>query len=313
MTLSIALAGPRETVLVTDRRLVDGRTGRVYDEEACKLAVLNCGDARAAVAYTGLACAKGFSTQRWLCDSLREAAGPDFQLRPMLGRLARIATRDVARLGLPRSDGRLSLIFCGYHYAEPRPLAFLCRVTNFENDDGTAEGEAWDHFSVTCLREKLKPDGRSTKVLISGMQDAVPARDHLALEELLEDAKPANALVGKAIEVVRSAAKSRRSRKFIGEQCLSAVIPRSRTGNIRAGYHSSKVKYEIFMPDVVNAVGPLGLGCITDISLKVLPGQPNIPPLAVPKVRASQPCPCGSGKKYKSCHGRGLTVRSRDR
>jgi preprotein translocase subunit SecA len=27
-------------------------------------------------------------------------------------------------------------------------------------------------------------------------------------------------------------------------------------------------------------------------------------PGAVPKVRRNDPCPCGSGKKYKQCHGR---------
>jgi preprotein translocase subunit SecA len=25
-----------------------------------------------------------------------------------------------------------------------------------------------------------------------------------------------------------------------------------------------------------------------------------------PKIGRNDPCPCGSGKKYKSCHGRGL-------
>ncbi|MBR6947935.1 MAG: SEC-C domain-containing protein [Muribaculaceae bacterium] len=25
-----------------------------------------------------------------------------------------------------------------------------------------------------------------------------------------------------------------------------------------------------------------------------------------PKIGRNDPCPCGSGKKYKNCHGRGL-------
>jgi len=28
-------------------------------------------------------------------------------------------------------------------------------------------------------------------------------------------------------------------------------------------------------------------------------------PAEVPKVGANQPCPCGSGQKYKRCHGKG--------
>jgi uncharacterized protein YecA (UPF0149 family) len=31
-------------------------------------------------------------------------------------------------------------------------------------------------------------------------------------------------------------------------------------------------------------------------------GQPA--PVAIPKVGRNEPCPCGSGKKYKQCHGR---------
>ena len=31
-----------------------------------------------------------------------------------------------------------------------------------------------------------------------------------------------------------------------------------------------------------------------------------MPMRAQPKVGRNDPCPCGSGKKYKNCHGKGL-------
>ncbi|WP_425600620.1 SEC-C metal-binding domain-containing protein [Pinirhizobacter soli] len=31
---------------------------------------------------------------------------------------------------------------------------------------------------------------------------------------------------------------------------------------------------------------------------------PGIDPLQVPKVGVNDPCPCGSGQKYKRCHGK---------
>ncbi|MDE6298780.1 MAG: SEC-C domain-containing protein [Muribaculaceae bacterium] len=34
------------------------------------------------------------------------------------------------------------------------------------------------------------------------------------------------------------------------------------------------------------------------------PAQPKQPAKAGPKVGRNDPCPCGSGKKYKNCHGR---------
>jgi SEC-C motif len=302
MTLNIALVGPRETVLVADRRLVDGVSGSVVREEAGKLAVLFCSDARAAVTYTGLAAAENFSTHRWLIQSLLEAARPDFQLRPMLERLAKIATRDVARLALREDFARLSVVVCGYHYGEPPPLSFLCRVTNFEHDDGT-EAAARDIFSVTCLRQRRNAEGVPARVLVSGAKRAVSGDDRRALERLLREEKPSVALVEKAVAVIRSAARSRDSRGLIGEQCLSVVIPRNRSETIVAGYHSAKVAYEMFMPDIVDSRGPRTLRSVMDVLLRALPEQSNVPPLVVPKVRASQPCPCGSGKKYKNCHG----------
>jgi len=36
------------------------------------------------------------------------------------------------------------------------------------------------------------------------------------------------------------------------------------------------------------------------------PRQPNQPVVAGPKIGRNDPCPCGSGKKYKACHGKGL-------
>ena len=36
------------------------------------------------------------------------------------------------------------------------------------------------------------------------------------------------------------------------------------------------------------------------------PRQPNQPIVAGPKIGRNDPCPCGSGKKYKACHGKGL-------
>jgi uncharacterized protein YchJ len=31
----------------------------------------------------------------------------------------------------------------------------------------------------------------------------------------------------------------------------------------------------------------------------------NLPYVALPKVGRNEPCPCGSGQKYKKCHGAG--------
>jgi hypothetical protein len=38
--------------------------------------------------------------------------------------------------------------------------------------------------------------------------------------------------------------------------------------------------------------------------LQSLQNQKSVPRTSVPKVSRNAPCPCGSGKKYKGCHGR---------
>jgi hypothetical protein len=303
MSLSIALINPRQTILVTDRRFTD-ENGQLCSDEGSKLAILFCRDARAAVAHTGLAGARRFSTHQWLLQSVCDAAKPDFQLRQTVDRLAQIATRDIANLSLPKALARLSVIVCGYYLGEPPPLAFLCRITNFENDDGSAEALARDHFSVTCLREERHPEGTPTKVFFSGVWQAVSLQDRRALEELLSGGRPAQALVGKAVEIIRSCAKSERSGGLIGEQCLSALIPRDPTRRILTHYHSSTVTYQMFMPSIINAIAPQTLGYMMNPLLAAVPGQQNVPPLAVPKVGRNRPCPCGSRKKYKHCHGK---------
>ena len=36
------------------------------------------------------------------------------------------------------------------------------------------------------------------------------------------------------------------------------------------------------------------------------PQRPTAPIVSGPKIGRNDPCPCGSGKKYKQCHGKGL-------
>jgi preprotein translocase subunit SecA len=42
------------------------------------------------------------------------------------------------------------------------------------------------------------------------------------------------------------------------------------------------------------------------IELADMPDAPKATPIRVdPKIGRNDPCPCGSGKKYKNCHGVG--------
>jgi preprotein translocase subunit SecA len=44
-------------------------------------------------------------------------------------------------------------------------------------------------------------------------------------------------------------------------------------------------------------------GAAEDKPAKSKPAPAVVPVRQVPKVGRNDPCPCGSGKKYKKCHG----------
>ena len=44
------------------------------------------------------------------------------------------------------------------------------------------------------------------------------------------------------------------------------------------------------------------VACVLDIAQITRPNRPV--QRAAPKVGRNDPCPCGSGRKYKQCHGR---------
>jgi SEC-C motif-containing protein len=307
MSLSIALLNPREAIFVTDRRFAD-ESGHVHDDEGSKLVLFYCPDARMAVTYTGLASFGKFSTHRWLLQSLLDAAKPDLQIRLTMDRLGQIATRDITKLGLPKASCRLSITLCGYYYAEPPPLGCVCRITNFEGDDGSAAPEARDGFSVTCVRQTRQAGPDFQGIWTSGVRGAVPPAGLLALQGLMATRRPAQALVWKAVEVIRSAASSTLSGGLIGQQCLSVIIPSDLRRKVLSGYHTSKLSYEMFMPSMVNAMSLQSMSCIGEFHLEAVSKTMS---MIVPKVGRNQPCPCGSRKKYKNCHGRIERLHSR--
>lgn len=297
------MLSPRESIFVTDRRFVE-EGGGVRTEEGSKLAIFICPDARMAVTYTGLAAVGKFGTHQWLLKSLLDAAKPDLRIRPTIDRLASIASRDIANLGLSRGSSRLSIILCGYNYEQPPPLACICRITNFQDDDGSSLSEARNQFSATCIRQRREARTYFGQAWAFGVARAVAGGDLRNLENLMAAGKPAHAMLAKAVELIQSAAISKLSSGLIGQQCMSVIVPADPRRKILCRYHSHDAKFITFMPSIINATSLQTLSFVDGIELKALSVKPTTPPLAFPKVGRNRPCPCGRGKKYKHCCGR---------
>jgi SEC-C motif len=118
---------------------------------------------------------------------------------------------------------------------------------------------------------------------------------------MLQENKPASALVGKGVEALQAIAKSPLSKNVVGTQCTSIVLPSSPDASGSLEYHSGTLRTKLFAPSIVEARGGHAAFIVDSPEVKIRDssGRPLI--LAVPKVGPNQPCPCGSGKKYKKC------------
>jgi SEC-C motif len=295
MTLITALMAPTQAILVSDRRFtINGRLVDEENDEKNKAAVLFCADGRVAVAFTGLATAGRFETSRSMLRVLAQAGKQDHLLLPTIQRFAIGISEEIKKLKIPAKDKHLRFIFAGYRYEQLTATLVLIQVTNVFDRSGTAQKHAADDFLLLAWRNEA-PFGSFG----FGKTEGVAPADRATLNDLLLHQRPARALVDKAVDTIRNAADSPKSKNLVGKQCMSIVVPIQ--GGVVANYHSANVKNKLYLPSSVvstpNASFTNQGGFIEQLDVTGAP-------LVVPKVGRNRPCPCGSGKKYKHCHGK---------
>ena len=89
----------------------------------------------------------------------------------------------------------------------------------------------------------------------------------------------------------------------IGKQLSILTIPRSLEQLVVSGYYSNINTNTYYMHDMV-ILNPSSGHMMKDLQLTKIGGPDIERPMIVPRVGRNYPCPCGSGKKYKKCHGR---------
>jgi len=308
MTLILTLGNADQVIQVSDRRL--SWNGQLKEDESSKAGLLTCLNARLAFGFTGIARMGSFCTRDWLLQALMDSMPPDCTAANVLERL-RLRASETFRLDpslckSPRKDRRLSIMFSGYLYHHEPPLQAFAILTNYQNfQTGQDEAEAWDEFSPPNFwYEKRPADGEPTFIQYVGNWRAITPQDRAAFRELLEARKPAQAIIGKAIELVRQMSDRPAAGNTIGKQLSAIQIPRDPKLSTASGYHSIVNGYVTYLPDFV-AMTPSGIWGTKDARL-IKVGGLDASPSVVPKVGRNQPCPCGSKKKYKYCHGRPL-------
>lgn len=315
LTLILAMANTKEAILVSDRRLT--RNGKVVESpgggeaESNKALALFRPDARILVGFTGLATAGSFATHKWLLEALFEVAEPGLPINGLLLRLSEKATKDIAALGLAPRARRLSIVLAGYQLDDGRPRAALWRISNceqpLEDKDGVSrspmEPEARRDFDVSSIVESRPTTEIPCMVFATGDDEALPEADFQALKRLLREGKSRKAIANRAVRAVRTAADNSKER-LIGRKCTSLALPRDFAQPIGHAYYSEEASFLLPGPSFVEATDPNGFKLIVDdASVRAESDEGSPAPMTFEKVPRSAPCPCGSGAKFKRCHG----------
>ena len=303
MTLILVLGNPDQVIQISDRRASVNGTPR--DDESNKAGVLISADGILAYAFTGLARYSGFDTSWWLNSALYDCGPPDYKAYHILQRLNQRASRDFQAMpplrGLTPKHKAVAFVFSGYLTDRAPPRSVFAVLSN---STALADVETdGDTFEFQGIVETGPGTSDFSLVRPVGFCEGVDNNDLEALQTLMEAHKPATAIIGKGIEVMRAIADRPRSKGMIGKQLSSIIVARHQMTEVKTQYHSDLVTYESYIPDTVFLQGD-GRRC-ANIGARLEPlNRSAALPLHVPKVGRNAPCPCGSGKKYKHCHGR---------
>lgn len=307
MTLILAVGNHDQFIQVSDRRLLY-INGRICTDESNKAIVLYCANARLSIGFAGLAEYETFKTKEWILKTIHKCAPPDYTAENIVKRFKDRASFDFSRLPelkhLPSQHKRLSVMFTGYLNHHEPPLGALAVVSNFQNmDSGTTCQTALFEFSA-CFREERRPNnGRISLFAHVGTLPFIPEELRKKVVKMVQERKPAEAIVNKLLEIIRLVSDQPMSGNTIGKQLMSVIIPRDKEKGVECNYHSEQVRFESFLPDQIYAVSNKLHLTVANISISPIDPK-TTPPISGPKLRPNQPCWCKSGKKYKHCHGK---------
>jgi hypothetical protein len=303
MTLLLGFANSQQVALSGDRRFTNW-DGSGFSDENVKVASFTCLDARLAFGFAGIAKVPGgFETAEWSLQTLLETAKPDYRVGPTLHRFTQAATQQWAKFSMDRQFLRTTFLFIGYYYGQNPPQACVWHISNCETEGSGPSELASDTFVLNSFVENIPPRGPWTAVLATGDPRGLDYRGaDNDLREMLSLNKPVAALVQKAVSLIRDAALNPRSGGRVGAQISTVIIPRDPVKPIQNTYDTAVNSNALFIPNHVVALPDRGFAMRNSV-LQVSSESDPAFPLLVPRIGRNSPCPCGSGKKYKRCHG----------
>jgi hypothetical protein len=280
------LGGPDYVIQLSDRQLT-AVGGRILPTEN-KATLLTCRDARLLVGFTALARAGRFRTAEWLLEAFLEAAPPDDLAEAVVKRFVEVANeqfRVPAIKSLAPTDRRSSIMFTGYAYWTDPPLVVGALVSNYQDfTAGVDRAQPWEEFRHWFLREKRPwvDEPAPTYMQRLGAWSALAPRDLEPLREMLQQRRPSAALVGKAVEIMRTAADHPAAHATVGRDLTSAVLRPDPRVAPDVQYHVLAPAHEIPLINQAILLGDESRVLVRDGTLALDPSTG--PPIAVQKV-----------------------------
>jgi hypothetical protein len=231
-------------------------------------------------------------------EALIEAARPDYRLSATFCRFRDLATERFSKLRCP--DKRLSVVVAGHDYsAEPFTLAGF--VSNFERQMGTeSAARARPEFEVECIEMLTSRTDYFPPISFPLGRDIKEDGRRLLRHMMRRNISP-RVVVSQAVEAIRAMVPAEQCEGTVGGRCSSAIVWRDPECAVETAYHTDTCTEAMHDVPQVFAIPGMELAIEPHISVAHADGSPGV--MAVPRVGRNAPCPCGSGQKFKHCHG----------
>lgn len=299
MTLGLAITTADYCCIVSERKLSGRRrTMRIPDSTKCGTVYFS--DARLVYTFAGLASAAqyDFVTRSWLAEAMCKAGEGGAGARIALTKLAESLTEKFAEfLALSEAERLLSVLLVGFVGDHPMPTAFM--ISNYE----TLRADADPLTNATFgLSEESTPAGAAGVFAIGSGAGGLSASDLSGITTAIDSGSP-QAVQFRAVQAIR-AVSERESGTTVGAKCQSIILSSDADHGIFLDFSTDEAVTEVPVGAFVEArYGRNGAFLVFDAHYGGY-GLEQRTIVAVPRVPKNQKCPCRSGRKFKSCHGR---------
>lgn len=305
MTLITAAANFAFVVQVADRRLT-GPTGTVAQEQT-KAIHFHLPTADFLVGYTGLAIVHGEPMHRELMVLLADSAHQaSFELLATADAITKNLTRlfrSPKVMAYRPQDRRLSMMMTGFHRVDDERHTVIQGLwSNFQEWGVRDAAVAWDEFCFTPFSVRANQAWPTLVERIGAYDALLPERVESEFRPLLASGRPPVAIRDKILHTLPAQSALHPT---IGVNANAAILLPN--GAVEWSYWTGTPSWQVSFGNTVLATPEQTL-LLADLSLHVSDQagefrQTGVP-VIVPQIARSRPCPCGSGKRYRRCHGK---------